>query len=1224
MNFKTFIIGLLVLILTPILVIGGFFAYTYLSNARPQSGLLHYSVEPQIVFTGEPTTYTVRFNGHKAPRPEGKPSPPVDMIFVVDVSGSMHSSLPDMVNAAHAVANELVITNPSNHISFALTQFHDSSEIKSGWTSDPNRLYAGLNNLDKRSGNSGTALAFPPIHQLLSQARTHAIKAVVFYTDGHIGVDDAIIEKAEALRNQGVQIFSISPPGYDAEAMLLITGNPNRVLEPINLQDIVFKFRHVTDVIMGLYGYNAQLSHPLDRYNFSTPVEDSEWHIDNSGNLLRNIGYLPFKSMAYSHPLVPKTVGLWKIGFSAPEMTFFTSQKQLETMIGERQPRLLVLSIWLLLFAFLPALLWLLAYLMRRKPAETEPNYIPPPIRSIPQPSPLPLPSAVILESAVVPTLFIGLGGAGRQALYAVQEQLKAANLEANNPPYGFLWLDLDSTEISFARSTELPVRNIVAPLEIRQSAQYLPSLNQSSNHLAWFNSPAYLDASREKLDLSRGAKGERILARLALFQWLKKGELLTVLKEECQKLLNFNSVDGSRQIVLFADRTGGVGSGWLVDMARLLRRLARQEQQHAQAFVPEIICVLSSASHYPQQQPQREQNRQALDKEIETAQMTGAFPQRVTYLPGDALLDQIDSECPINWLFSVNGQDSDQAVSQSAALSAVLVERYPRWTLLSHKQNKGQCLTVQAKGIHVMPDLNYQLVKREVLLRLLGPTILLDLELDAPSQKLVAKPISDSDAERLLIQWNGNEPKGTPWQLLLNSVIGLEGSAQFFERMASNQEKSHPNLVWFQQAFVASLTRQLRGHRKNGRWVRTWMPGQAVAALRLFAERLTQRVKPQASGELADILTQVIDLIEISSTQLEKWLTDFMPLCENIGKHQLAQQREIAKNRAGQVFIDKSVDKQHIEQWAEDAMQRWVGSKDMISALCERLFFTARLDKNNVVIVLAIYVEERQEFSSEQVETAVKRLESYADTAAQQVPTLKVEGALAELEEPALREHARNMIDTQHRAEQVVMVMPTRDESEPVLSALNKFKEFVVNPAKHEPADFCYGNDHSAIRRLELRTEVLPDTSDTLPFIQTAEQIAELTRQKAIDKFDMDLPIFPPALRIALSQTEAFRSFSRAYKSGHIVKPDDEFARDESGILQWVFGDKKEFLTFGDANSLADAAANSVYMMKNPPMTFTYSETQGDFSGLETWQATGGAPQDDDVFVLIAMMVEE
>ncbi len=64
-------------------------------------------------------------------------------------------------------------------------------------------------------------------------------------------------------------------------------------------------------------------------------------------------------------------------------------------------------------------------------------------------------------------------------------------------------------------------------------------------------------------------------------------------------------------------------------------------------------------------------------------------------------------------------------------------------------------------------------------------------------------------------------------------------------------------------------------------------------------------------------------------------------------------------------------------------------------------------------------------------------------------------------------------------------------------------------------------------------------------------------------------------------------------------------------------------FLTFGEANSLADAAANYVYMLKNPPMTFTDCKILGDFSELIAWQTTGGAPQDDDVFVLIAMRVE-
>jgi len=90
-------------------------------------------------------------------------------------------------------------------------------------------------------------------------------------------------------------------------------------------------------------------------------------------------------------------------------------------------------------------------------------------------------------------------------------------------------------------------------------------------------------------------------------------------------------SVDGNRQIILFAERTGGVGCGWIVDIARLFRRMARQGQLNRQQFVPEIIGVLSSVPDY-RQSLQQQQNRHALDKEIETAQMAGAFPQRVTY----------------------------------------------------------------------------------------------------------------------------------------------------------------------------------------------------------------------------------------------------------------------------------------------------------------------------------------------------------------------------------------------------------------------------------------------------------------------------------------------------------------------------------------------------------------------------------------------------------------
>lgn len=276
----------------------------------------------------------------------------------------------------------------------------------------------------------------------------------------------------------------------------------------------------------------------------------------------------------------------------------------------------------------------------------------------------------------------------------------------------------------------------------------------------------------------------------------------------------------------------------------------------------------------------------------------------------------------------------------------------------------------------------------------------------------------------------------------------------------------------------------------------------------------------------------------------------------------------------------------------------------------------TARLDKNSVAIVFAAYIEEKQEFST--AKAAYQCLESYAESAAKTVPTLKIEGALAEQED--MQRLANYLVDTQYVAEQAVMVTPSvKDEA--AIKTLQKFKQALPSPAGHAPAKDCEGDDHSAIRRLALRTEVLAtgdNDNQRLPFSQAAEQAAELVRQRAMIKFQMTIPIFPASLRIALSQPEAFQSFSRAYKAGQIFK--DENSTDERGIVQWVFGENRKFLTFGRANSLADAAANYVYMIKNPPLDFSEREPVGDFSELEEWQSLGGAPQNEDVFVLIAI----
>lgn len=1275
MNFKTFLIGFLILLLTPLLVIGGFWACTHWYNQRPQAGLLQCAVAPEMVWTGEPTTYTVTFLGDTIARPANQPPKPLDMIFVVDVSPSMGQIFSEMAKAAQAVAKNL----QPNNVRFALVSFREFAKIEVPWTTDPNALYTGLNGLAVSDGGTDGRTTFPPIGELLATARAEANKLIVFYTDGiifqderlhtspaigtspgegeiHRSEDHSIADNAEALRNnQGIKIFVLMPPlesqHFDAsDSMVLLTGDPSQVFRLESLQNLEHQlekqFQVVAETAIGTYAGGADIEHRLDGNNFSIPRRDtvgelnSTWQTENRPTENQNIEvfrqhlcYLPFKREEYKHTLIPQRTGLWEVGLAPPEMIYSTPQNEPKMEKCERRPLLLVLSPWLLLF-FLPALFWLLNYLYQllRKITVAKREYLAPPIYPMSSPSPLPAPVPPPTRSVVVPTLFIGLGGTGRQALYAIQQNLafRVGETSVPSPQVQFLWLDVDSGEqekkMPFADAeSSMPVREVVAPVTIRQVAQYLPVAHQPlPTHLAWFRPQEYLDTSRATLDLSRGSGGRRALARLALFQWLAtSSELGDLLKGEIEVLLKQESVDGLRQIVLLADRTGGVGSGWLIDMARLLRRLTRLKTRPAvsettkvsdtvQNFVPEIVGVLCSSGSRPT--PQQQQNSQALLTELETAQKVGAFPQRVTYAEkSEEWFDQVDQESPFNWQFSVTGKEVTEVAMQGAELSAVLIERSPRWTLLHHRLNQGQLLSVQAKSIRVMPELNYQWVKQEILKRVLGPDVLLDLQPDVAGVQWVVAPLSGNQVEQLLGQWAAIESKGTPWQLLLNASLSQTGQRLFLEVA---KERGHPERVWFQRAFAASLSRQLRGPRGKGRW----LPGEAVAVLRLLAERLETQVRPVATGTLADILAYVAELARHAATQLQRWLAEFMPLCEKLGKQQLGllQQREFFKTVAGQVFLDKEMDLQRVRQSSQEALQRWVGSVDVIAALGEHLFFTVRAEKEGLIITLALYVEERQEFI--EAKSVVAMLESYADRAARQVPTLRIAGALATLEEAQVKQLARALVDIDRRAGQVLMVMPNvSGEEKNAQEAMRRFRQAVVEPAGQATPDDCEGEDRSAVRRLEVRPEELLHGElmmDRLPFVQAAEQAAEEIRRQAETQFEMQIPLFPPALRLALSQPVAFRSFSRAYKAGHIVQK-----LDVMGVTQWWFTDTGDFLTFGKDNSLAlaVAAANYAYLVKSPPEDFPVEETPGDFSELDRWQQQGGVPG-DKVSVLIAI----
>jgi hypothetical protein len=198
-----------------------------------------------------------------------------------------------------------------------------------------------------------------------------------------------------------------------------------------------------------------------------------------------------------------------------------------------------------------------------------------------------------------------------------------------------------------------------------------------------------------------------------------------------------------------------------------------------------------------------------------------------------------------------------------------------------------------------------------------------------------------------------------------------------------------------------------------------------------------------------------------------------------------------------------------------------------------------------------------------------------------------------------------------------VLVVTPKPSGTETQRAVMEDFKQSIPHPASHGELNHQTGDDHSAIRRLELTEAPLVELSNRqalLPFVETGECSADLLRRRAESKYQILVPIFPPQLRIALTDPTAFQSFARAYRSGHILRRPDAAGRE-----QWIFLDTGDFLTAGSDDSLSSAAANYVWRLTSKPQDFTLIGNGGDFSKLDMWKTNPGMP-DDHTIALIAI----
>lgn len=1186
MQWKSFWKGFGILVVAPILVLIAFAGVAYLSNQPKPGAILQTEVSPAIVFPWNQTAYIYRFDGSALEKTEPRP---VDLVFLIDVSGSMRSSMPAMAEAARQLIHSLQKSEPGS-MRFALMRFDTQAQVDVPFTFDSEAISSGLRNLPEFTGGNQPDAMFAELNALENSLRPDARRIGVFYTDGYICDDDqasinAVERTGNAFKNRGWEFFSVGVPGEESWALMTsLTGSSDRVFHPGTDRDLVRNFGYLGQTILDSAGHQADFGTAFDGRHFKAPLRDLPWRAEQDGRIVRTLPNLPFEKVVLSHPLIPRSGGLWSVGQASGALNYLDANSQPQTLRAPNRPKVLSITWFTLFLAFLPALLWCLT-MWPRKMALRQVSDVPVriPKRRAQVVDLPPLPKHPSPRAHPVPTLFVGLGETGRLTLDGIAWELSQADNGYHSAPYCFLHLDLAAQNqpkplpfqaLEKRRPTVLIPTKAVADVE-----DYLPS-GVVPEYLDWFPCQTYRDRSRSELNLNtEQARTDRVLSRLGLFQWLQAPSLLEGISAQIENLWHFPSENQLRQILVFADWKDGFGSGCAIDLSRILFRINRDFQKgDPHKPIPEIHLVLCDAASDPDHL-----NRLALNQELQTANLSGAFPQVVTYVPGHKVLDRRDSEAPFHSLFSLETYRDIDLAAQAGELAVVLTERLARSELLANRRRieVSSAVRFNSHGIHVLPGLLRQKIARDLLLWMLGPDVMLDMAA-LPDGSYAAEKPGEERTRTLFDEWVLAEPAGS---LLYDSLVAARdlkmdslGERILLRTKASQPESVQEELAGLgsdlESAFLESINQKLFGEATSKGWRRVWSPGEAQALATFFAKKLENLVQEMSANDPSVHLP--ISILAKSVTQianaLAKWQKDLTTQCTRISRSFAVQNasESILSEISQRSYLQmdgKSPSSRDVHPFGpETCLQDWLKTKDTVSPLLQHLFFEARrwVSSNELVVSLRIVFLEDSRFDD--AEAAVLHLEEVAQRLTAGIPLARVSGALECLPEKARKELARGLMQRSDRVLAAMALLPS-SQGLPVSESLclSLFSREIANPADHGRQIQILTADQSAVRRVELsRTDEVGSAKDFL--VQRPECIGERVRKRLERIHARQIPFIPPQLRIALADRTRFAAFARAYCLGLI-----ESKVDSQGRQQWFFRDRA--LTDSANPTLAEAA---------------------------------------------------
>lgn len=1215
-----FLVGLLALIGGPVLVLGGLWGWAVMTAGQPQGGPLAVTADRILVMGG---TVPLRIDFAGVPDEAGGrplPPPPVDLLVLVDVSGSTRETRPTLLAAIESVANDLLLSGASSN-RVAVVSFDTEARIEADWTASADRVSArALAPLLDRSGANDSRAMFREIDTVMARSRPQARRLAVFYTDGEwvacsscpnpMGWSE-VVGASQALRGHEVDLFVVGVPNsLDIGHMSQVTGSPDRTLIPTNQSEITAQFRSVTTTDNAVAAHRARLALPVDGRLFDVAAEDGGWSVGSAdGRLARRIQPLRRSPAVFPVTVRPNVLGYVPVTYAPAQLRYSKQDGTDEVELRSGTPSILVVSPLFLAVAFAPALGWAALALLPGPKREAPP---PPrlPYSSLPPPpvQVLRLPAPARSAEAAVPTLVVGVGGWGGRAALAVRRHLTATAEGGCIPPVAFLAVDVDSDALVQAVAAqpgapEYPVAALSAPPAVTDANQWLrdriPESARPDN--VWSGLPLrkYQGASRQELSLERGVHGDRTLGRAALLRWFEHGGLAEALHDGLQALMTHPAADGVRQIVVLIDSAGGFGSAAALDIARVLRRQARAAQATG-AIVPEILCIgAEGAAGGPERA-----RRTAFLRECKTASRLSRYPRTVLLGSTSPELAATDDEAPFDTVMMVPGTPDD-AMAQAVVLCDTLLSPRPRRAWLpAMARATGPIAAVAARGMTVPAATERRLTEQEFLLRVIGWHLLGGIE-PAPGGSGYEVPAPSAERlSKLVAQIRAAEPPASPWAMLLHAAAEPQELPAFLA-MLPTLNGGGPE--WIARSAAASLTAMLCPASGQP-------PGHSITPVEVAAlsEWLARRIAGPLAGEASGLgaapdavaaLETLSSGFSALSDSWRRWTARLLVAASEAAAESTRLRAATGESAGALTILPEAADDEGIGRRLDQAFAVWLSeqgpnAKDLRS----HLSFAVVVENGVPTPVLRSRIGRRTDHRD--ADAAVAMLRQAADPVAGLVGHRPIAGLLATADTGEVRRLAETLIAASRPAAGSLLVRPNAPDRA-AEATIEAFCRKVVEPAGGPPRLEATAYGHATMARITWgapQPSQLP--SHALPVVQPLDLTAERLRLRLIQLLDRQIDDLPPELALAAADSDRFRMFARLYRGGCLLERPDPWGR-----RSWFLSEPGVFLTQGDP-SLAAAAAAFVRSPSVPDVP--ERPASGDFTLLDAWKRSHVGPNAD------------